>query len=219
MIERLFIQEGAQALPGEPLVGETVERVLSVPPFAARELSWIQKFIGSIQEAIAELKYWALERLGNWLGESEATGTIIIVILVAIAAALLLSFVWSFVRPGASEKRLRQGSKTQADLYGVPLLDARLAKTRDLAAAGRFAEAMSALYQATCLWLDDGGHARYEDDKTGGDYAREIDSGELRSSFRKLLVRFYPVAYGGREASMESYDGMRGTATELGVPE
>ena len=218
MLPRGLLQ-GAQELPGRELIQETVERVLAVPPFAVRELSWIEQAYRSVQQAFADLKYWALRQLGNWVGDSEVTGLVLVWIIIGIAVALLVSIVWSVVRPTAVGKRGGRRGATSGAVLTTPRFDARLEKARELAAGGRFAEAMSALYQATCLWLDHGGHARYEDDKTGGDYAREMTSGELRSGFRQLLGRFYPVAYGGRAASADSYDRMRHSATELGVPE
>ena len=57
---------------------------------------------------------------------------------------------------------------------------------------------MRVLYHGVLLWLDESGQARYEDDKTGGEYADEIRGRELRPSFRSLLRAFYPVAYGGK---------------------
>ena len=59
---------------------------------------------------------------------------------------------------------------------------------------------------------------RFDESKTGGDYARELSGSPHRSPFRRLLSAFYPVAFGGRTASAGAWETMRASATELGVP-
>jgi hypothetical protein len=210
---------GVQTLPGREQVHDAIARVLAAPPFATPELDRLEQLLASIRQAIDELKYWAIRQLGDWLGSSGATGPVVLVILVSVAVVLLASIVVAVVRPRAGARPRAAKGSSRDDVLVMPAYGARLEEAHALAASGRFADAMSSLYQAACLWLDDRGHARYEDEKTGGDYAREITSSELRGTFRRLLAGFYPVAYGGRPASPASWKQLRSVATELGVPE
>jgi len=72
---------------------------------------------------------------------------------------------------------------------------------------------------AVLLWLDGAGYARFAEDKTGAEYAREVRPGALRTAFTGVLRAFYPVAYGGRADAPGAYARMRELASRMGVPE
>ena len=209
---------GMQALPSSDEVHGALQRVLSVPPFTAPAPGPLRQLLSRISKAIDDLKYWALHQFSEWLGIGGVDRWLVVGVIVALSAALLYGAVRVLLRPRAGNRAGRVPSGLSAAALVMPLVARRLNAARELASERRFDEAMDALYQGACLWLDDCGHARYEDEKTGGDYAREIASSELRVGFRRLLAGFYPVAYGGRSASLTTWERMRTAATELGVP-
>ena len=175
-------------------------------------------------ERLAELRDQFLDWLGDLFGgfagsaAGEVFGWLVLIALVVTTLAVVILTLLRLQGTGRSSKRgARPVAADEATTESL-LPDRDLARARELAAAGRFEEAMHALYRGVLLWLDRGGHARFEEDKTGGEVARELQ-GDKRSGFRVLLSVFYPVAFGGRAPSDRSWARMRTAASELGVPE
>lgn len=191
-------------------VAEEIERVLARPDFADLEA-------GAFEDLLLRLVAF-LERIGasDFLGSVLRT-----VILVAGVTAIALAVRAVLAARGAAEAERGAGAAPDAAATVAGPAGAALALARELAAAGRHAEAMHALYRGALLWLDQLGHARFDEGKTGGDYAREVarSAAPLARPFRGLLARFYPVAFGGRRADPAAWSAMRSAATELGVPE
>jgi hypothetical protein len=134
-------------------------------------------------------------------------------------AALLAYVIWQVLQNRGAEAR---GDAQARAIPGATVADlpaSNLTAASELARAGRYAEAMHALYRGVLLWLDELGHARFDEGKTGGEYARELRASELRPPFRALLSSFYPVAFGGRTGEAGAWRAMRGAASSMGVPE
>ena len=130
--------------------------------------------------------------------------------------ALLLHLVWTIL---ALKEPLR---RKDASPHASPIIalssQPHLAAAAELAAAGRYLEASRELYLGAILWLDGTGRARYQESKTGKEYARELSGSPLLKPFRKLLGTFYPIAFGGRPADRDSFEEMRSAAETTGVP-
>ncbi len=197
-------------------VFEAIDGVLNRSEFQTQETSTL---LTAIQEKIQEWKMWILDRLGGLFGSGDGVANTVIVLLSILTVALVAYAIWTVLRAYANEAAAEKisSSSSRTEVGHAP--SDELARAGSLAAAGRYAEAMHALYRGVLLWLDVFGHARYDDGKTGGEYARELRSGELRRTFRSLLSAFYPVAFGGRGATSGSWDRMRSAASALGVPE
>ena len=204
-------------LPGREEVFAAVERTLGRPEFQPPELSFLEQAWVVVQDALREVQRWVLRQIGEWIGGDERLGTVVLVLLFVALAGLLLYTIWSFLgrQTSLSERPLPAAA---SDSEVLPRAHDWSRRAHELARSGRYGEAMRVLYHGVLLWLDESGQARYEDDKTGGEYADEIRGRELRPSFRSLLRAFYPVAYGGRPPVEAAWSKMADAAAELGVP-
>ena len=208
---------GSQLL-GRDEVFAAVERTLARPEFQPPELSFLEQAWVGVQDAWREAQQWVLRQIGGWIGGNERLGTVLLVLLFVALAGLLLYTIWSILgrQTSVSERPLPGAASHSSQV--LPRATEWSRRAHELARSGRYGEAMRALYHGVLLWLDESGQARYEDGKTGGEYADEIRGRELRPPFRSLLGAFYPVAYGGRPPVEAAWSKMADAAAELGVP-
>lgn len=193
-----------------------IDEVLAGDEFRVAETSPLLEWWQGVAERVREMLAQVFDLLDQALGGAEG-GRAVVVVLTLAAVALVAWALWTVVRNRRREERAEPRSETGGGgAQGPPAAD--LALAAELAAAGRYGEAMHALYRGVLLWLDWSGAARYDDGKTGGEYARELSSA-LARPFKGLLRCFYPVAFGGRAADRRAFDAMRGAASDLGVPE
>ena len=203
-------------LPSAADVGAAIDRVFARPEFRPPEKGVVER-----------LREWVGERLrdffgGVWshIGPSIANrwvGWFVLIALGAVFFFLLIRLLRSIVRSSDAVHRssiVGPDASERTRLAAEPQLRA----AGEHAAAGRFLEAVHALYLGAVLWLDEEGHARFEQSKTGEEYSREVGAKGLSSPFRSLLRAFYPVAFGGRLAARDTYERMRSAASEMGVP-
>ncbi|MBI3845581.1 MAG: DUF4129 domain-containing protein [Planctomycetes bacterium] len=203
-------------LPNATDIGAAMERVFARPEFRPPE----KNFLDRIRE-------WAWERLHDFLGAvwsrigpsvaNRWVGWFVLVALGAVFVFLLMRLLRSVIRSSEAVHRSATGGPTTSERTRLAA-EPHLRAAGEHAAAGRFLEAAHALYFGAVLWLDEAGHARFEQSKTGEDYAREVGAKGLGSGFRALLRAFYPVAFGGRAAARDTYERMRSAASEIGVP-
>ena len=172
------MQEG---LPTASRVRAVFDEVLAGDDFRYAESTpwarWLQAFVDFLREI-----------LGRWwpdLGESELRLISWVALSVIAGMALLLIHRWA----SGAERRSRRNALRPSG-SSVDALDARdwASRARAAAAAGRYREAATGLYQATILELDAAGRLRYRDWKTPGD-------GNIRISSR--LAGFPPWVIDG----------------------
>jgi hypothetical protein len=205
-------------LPSEATTEAALDRVFARPEFApARENPAAGIFL-RILRAIAHLLHEFWQKLERGL-EVPWLKWLVLGAVVALLVAVLLRLVRTVLRPAAP---LRGSSRSPSFSPGIvrERLEAasHLSAAADHAGAGRFLEAVQALYAGVVLWFDEAGHARYEPSKTGEDYARDLRTSTLSAPFRSLLRVFYPLEFGGRAATRDAYERMRAIASQLGVP-
>lgn len=205
-------------LPGRQEVFDALDRTLARPEFRPYEPSMLQRAWTWVQDTWREAQLAVLRQIAEWVGGDLQLGRLILIALLVVLAGFLLYAVWSMLgrRSAGAEGPGFATPSLSSDV--PPRASERLRAAYELAQAGQYAEAMHALYQGAVLWLDEAGKARYEEGKTGGEYAREIEQRELRATFRRLLRAFYPVAYGGRPAVEAAWSKMAAAASSLGVP-
>jgi hypothetical protein len=201
-----------EAAPGAHEVEEALARVLSRPEFAPAEpsrfLAWLDGLLQEVLRAFASL----LDRLNL----APAGGTLfawgIRVLLVITAGLLVLHLVTSLagVRP-----RPRAGGPVRSTLRGDGEPEGWRAVAQRAAAAGRFREAVLALYQALLERLQEQGLLRYHPAKTPGDYRREIRPHLDRAgNLERFLRIFESVAFGAREPDLETFERLESLARE-----
>jgi hypothetical protein len=167
---------------------------------------WLQAFVELLRDI---LRRWWPD-----LGESEVRLISWLALAVLTGLAVLLIHRWASGAERRNRRRSRLGTEAAADP-----LDARswASRARSAAAAGRYREAATGLYQATILEMDAAGRLRYRDWKTPGDYALEIRVEDpARSGFLAFLSDFVAVAFGPAEPDASSFASLSGRAAALG---
>lgn len=206
---------GGPDLPAAAAISSAVERVLSRPEFLPPGRTLLQRLWDWIGDTIHQLLDQVLDLLNDVL-ERPMVSQVVLIVLTVILIALLLHLIWTIL---ALKEPLKRGDAAPKAAPVTTLSpQPHLSEAAELAAAGRYLEASRALYLGVILWLDGTGRTRYQESKTGREYARELSGSPLVPPFRKLLGAFYPVAYGGRPAERESFEAMRSAADSMGVP-
>jgi hypothetical protein len=204
------MQEG---LPAAGRVRAVFDEVLAGEDFRYAESTpwarWLQAFVDFLREILS--RWWPD------LAESDVRLISWAALAVLAGLALLLIHRWA----SGAERRIRRGAGQPAG-SSADALDARgwATRARAAAAAGRYREAATGLYQATILELDTAGRLRYRDWKTPGDYALEI-SGEdaVRTGFIAFLAAFVTVAFGAVDPDASDFASLSSRAAALGTPE
>jgi hypothetical protein len=84
-----------------------------------------------------------------------------------------------------------------------------------LAAAGRYREALRALYRTTIAALDRARLIHFEPSRTNGDYLRALSSEAARASFARFTATFEAKWYGAEATTANDFDRARALAAEL----
>jgi hypothetical protein len=198
-----------EELPASNRVRAVFEEVLAGDEFQYAEASpwsrWLQAFTDFIGDL---LRRW-------WPDLQEAD--VQLISWVALAILSVTSFLLIYRWASASQRGSRRVDRA-ADPAAEPLDAGGWARrARAAAAAGRYREAATGLYQSTILQMDADGRLRYRDWKTPGDYAREI-SGEasMRTGFVAFLTSFVEVAFGPAEPDASTFDALAVRAASFG---
>jgi len=197
-------------------IDAAVARVLARPEFHEPPPTPWQRFTEWCGERLRELSEW----FRGWELDAETVrdaGDVVLWVAGAATLALVGLALVNLLRG----RRWRDGvrpSSVAVQAAAARSFEAELAAATAAAAAGAFLAAAHALYLAVLLWLDGARLARFGDDKTGAEYARELAPGSVRQGFVALLAAFYPVAYGGRADAAGAYARMRALAAQMGMP-
>jgi hypothetical protein len=152
-----------------------------------------------------------VHRLVDWLGAVQtghpgafaALRDILIVVLAALLAHIAY-VVWRITRPTT---RLGGGAGP-GEGRGIGVEDARahLARAEELAALGRFAEALAHRFMAVVLELDRRGALAFHPSKTPAEYAREVRlDPPQHASVGELVAHLYRHVFGGIPCSELEY--------------
>lgn len=197
-------------------VQEALTKVLARPEFAPIPESGLAALLGRIRAAVAAAFASILERLH----------------LVDIGSELFLPVLWFFLAGTAlllvahivsalADVRRGRGVRTPAAEAGTAApgraaTDWATAAER-AAEAGRFRDAVLALYQALLDRLQRQGLIRRDPAKTPGDYRRELRPHPARAhALERFLQHFEPVAFGGREPDRTAFDRIRTLGEAVG---
>jgi hypothetical protein len=152
-------------------------------------------------------RWWAA--VGDWLNRLQQSNPLAMELLlwglVAVLVAIFVHGGWIMYqtvhRAGAPPS---EGSTEALS----SIRDERWYQRRaeELAAQGRFAEAMQAAFTALMLHLDTRGILRFHPSKTPREYAREAKLGEdLRAILAGAVGTLYACAYAGRVCGADQY--------------
>ncbi len=157
---------------------------------------------------------WLLDQLGTLFEVIAGTpaARAITLFVTALLVAALAARILLAARFEARPRRVIAGS---ADRNGrhVPTLD----EARDLARAGRYADAMHVLYGAILDALAQRRLIRLHASKTSGDFARELRARTHPADdpFRVFVRRFDRLFYGHNACDAPAFDALLGDAERV----
>jgi len=203
-------------MPSATEVSSALERVLAAPEFQPPRKSWLERAREWVHERLNELLSSVLKSVGSALAEPAVA-----YILLAALTVLLLLILWRILNTFLHQRDPSRLPRSDPPREAAVILDPgpHLVSATRLAGEGKFLDAAHELYLGVLLWLDGSGRARFQEHKTGFEYARELRGSDLFSPYHSFLQAFYPVAFGGRPAHRDAYRRMRSLASEMGVPE
>jgi hypothetical protein len=199
-----------QQLPSSGRVRAVFEEVLAGDEFQYAEESPWARWLRAFSDFVGDL----LRRWWPDLRDSDIRLISWVALFFLTAASVLFIYRW------ASGNQRRSRPAQSADGGVGPPLDAGgwAERARAAAAAGRYREAATGLYQATILRMDAQGRLRYRDWKTPGDYALEISGQDIqRAGFIAFLGDFVEAAFGPAEPDSSAFDALVARSTTLGT--
>lgn len=198
-----------------PEAADSLRQVLD-QVFASGAYTWTDPVVGPVPAWVRWLGAAIRWLVGLWNRLTSATrafSTPLLWLFLALGALLL---VHAAFRLAAAARRERDA---EAQGPGRPAVrrDAEWFRTRsaELAAAGRYGEAMVAAFHAAMLGLDRRGAARYHPGRTPAELARtaRLADAPLRT-LRGLVAELYRAAFGGEEVSPARYREWRAELDE-----
>ncbi|MCS6798470.1 MAG: DUF4129 domain-containing protein [Myxococcota bacterium] len=206
---------------GDERVREAVDAILASPEF--RDIPEDDR-AASILERIERWLRWLLSR------PSEPPGSLPVPeppariampppeLFVALGAILALAALVAWIarhrRDRSSGPDVESGVVVETDPRDRPP-EGHLDDAAAFAAAGRWLEALRALYLATLVALDRRGLLVLERGRTNGQYVRQLPAGALRDDFRDLTRTFDGRWYGRIAATAADYERCRRLAERV----
>jgi hypothetical protein len=219
IIAHLASLESAVGFTGEPVPAdpELLEELL-----AERELdtSQIEEFVLRMLQQIGE---WLDSLFGDMEGSTSATVldwmVRALVLILAAILAYIAFLVFQRVRRAAAERDLRL-----ADMAGAPVVAAAeglpedaLAHADELAAEGRYREAVRALYGGAARLLVEAGAVRQTRTLTSGELLAVAGPAvpQVRETLSRLTLSFDVAWYGHRDPGEPGYAQARADHTAI----
>jgi hypothetical protein len=195
-------------LPGAARVSAVFEEVLEAPEFQYADASPLARLMATLGEALTNF----LSRWWPSLGETQVRVMSWIALVVASVLLAMLVARWASRGHRSPSGGRREPAARPLDAHGWA------AEARAAAAAGRYRQAATGVYQATILHLDSVGSLRYGAWKTPGDYALEASAkDEGGGRLADFLASFVEMAFGPREPVASDFDALSLRAAKLGA--
>ena len=194
--------------PSPEDVARALDAVYTRPEFAPVSVSPLFRWLDTVRTRIGELFADLFRAAG---ADERLARHIVIGILIVAGTALGVSLVRTALAAWRARER-SNGRPSTPVTAATDRADADTweARSRSAAAAGRWREAVLALYPALVLRLDAAGLLLYDPSKTPGDYRREARREPVAMRvLEAFLPRFEPVAFGGRPADAATYEALR----------
>lgn len=202
------------------------KRILSQPEYRDGgefvQRNWFSKSSENVANAIADFMRKLFGQRSMPQPKVSAAGfdavTAAIWVVIALAIIGFLAWAISQISPGARRaKRMKVGGLMDDD-EPERSADEWLLQADDLAASGRFREAVRCLYIACLVRLDEAGVARLIRSETNWEHLRRIEESSRRPvglDFRVPTQKFDLIWYGFRTEGQPDVDDFRVTYTEL----
>ena len=202
------------AAPAATEVQDALTTVLARPEFSPAAPTGLSAWLGRIRDALSDAFWSLMQRLRL----DEIGGELLVPVLwtfLGLTALLLVAHV-VFSLAGFRRGRSGPGAPASAAARAVPGAAADwTAEAERAAEAGRFRDAVLALYQALLERLQQQGLIRRDPAKTPGDYRRELRPHPRPArGLERFLQHFEPVAFGGREPDRGAFERVRALALE-----
>jgi hypothetical protein len=180
--------------------------------FAGPQYRW------AVRRTFADVLRGLLQRIQDFLDHLLASHPITFIALMltlALVAVLLFTHMALTVR-----RAFRRGAPTPVDT-SVPLPATRdaafhLSEAKRLAAAERYAEALSHRFLALVLQLEERKAVTVRPSRTPAEYAREVRlDGEGRAGFSALVATLYAALFGRGEVDAAAFDAFDRSASSV----
>lgn len=208
------MREFASQNPSAAEIERALAEVFARPEFSPREPSLMARLLGRVATWLKELfPDFAITETHAQVVWWVVSGVIV------VAAALLGVRLARGVRGWWRGRGLAEGEVVESvvGVVGATPVAEWEAAAAGAAAAGRWREAVLALYQVLLLRLDAAGALRYDPAKTPGDYRREVRRDAAAGGIlRTFLSSFEPVAFGGHLADAEIFERLRAATARAG---
>ena len=198
------------ALPS-PAVADSLRRVMR-RVFAGPEYQWVeqQRLLSWIARQWQHLKDWL-----DQFSQNHPVGFNIFLVLLVVALVALLVHIgyvmWRIVQPAA-----RTGTAPSPTALVVMNAEAHLARAEELAARGRYAEALGHRFVAAVLELDERKALRFHVSKTPAEYVGEARLDQTgRAALASLVAQLYRHLFGAVPLGEAEYRSFGAAAEEL----
>jgi hypothetical protein len=205
--ERLGALVDALAAPPPSAPADAQARlaaILSRPPFGdsgdePREPGWLERFFEWLAELLGDIAV----PVGD--AATSAPGTVASWALTAAGAALVIAVLALWLRGLRRSLRPTAALAPAATPEARDQADAR-AQAGALARAGDYRGAVRLLALAALLWLDEGGHLRYDSHQTNREHLQRLrDKPDLRSRLAPVVDTADRVWYGNTPLDAAGY--------------
>ncbi|MHC4744253.1 MAG: hypothetical protein ACYS8Z_20245, partial [Planctomycetota bacterium] len=193
----------------DTIVSET-RHILADPRFAPKRTFW--------QWLSAKLAGWDPPRIAGAGGIVRVLVWILSIWCVLTILAILAHLVWTLyvlagpVRRGGGS---HYGAVTALAIETMSI-DQLLAKAKELAEKGAFAEALGFLMVSILRRLGDAGLVKFHMSKTNGDYVREYPpENPTKTEFQEFVMAFEKTVYGGVTCNRKYFDNMHVLSEEI----
>ena len=193
-------------------VEKALAGVLARPEFTGRRTRGL---LDRLYDLLAPVREWLaglVERV-HLPGAGRLLGVLVGGALVLLAAGLLVHLVRVALglrggQHAPPRRAARPGAASAPADWG--------ALAESAAAAGRFREAVLALYQLLLARLQSRGLVRYDAAKTPGEYRRELGRDPSAGrAYERFLFGFEPVAFGSRSMDRPEFERLRALVEEV----
>ncbi len=213
----------ARPLPSEHQVRDTVRRILArseyqVPPETVlhRLLDLFWRVVARLIEWLLKPLEWLVDRMSRVAPEMSPSARWLVVGVLTFLLVLLLLHIFYLLAGSFDTGRRRRAARAA----GVAHLDpsSLLADARRLAMAGRYRDAIRALYLAALLRLDRAEIVSYDPARTNWEYASAVAGAPIAADFRELTRIADRAMYSAAPVGPDDFSRAERLFSRLGVP-
>ncbi|GIV98491.1 MAG: hypothetical protein KatS3mg057_3148 [Herpetosiphonaceae bacterium] len=191
----------------DPQALQKLRDILSRPPFAPREKTWIERAIDSFLRFLGRL----LKPIGRAIGFSGIGEALVTLLAVAALVAGLIYIIRLISGALVREARADRTKSGASDAEEEPATSSEaVSKAEELASGGDYRSAVRYLYLSTILWLHERGMLHYDRALTNYEVLRTIPpETQLHERLKPVVQTFDKVWYGHYPLDEPSFEHFR----------